>query len=138
MPLPPPGHKTNKTPEHPFMCRLKSKINKVNILMEQIFEIANCDLVVTDINKGVMDYEMNRKFAKKMEKLSKEFASMSIQISEVASSISDKVDAALDKKEVKQGIIFVEEVTEAKQKSDLANIDPGTKFETHFQIQTTY
>ena len=69
MPLPPSGRKTNKTPEHPFMCRLKSKINKVNILMEQIFEITNCDLVVMNINKGVMDYEMNRKFAKKMEKL---------------------------------------------------------------------
>ena len=72
------------------------------MLMEEIFEITNCDLVITDVNKGVMDYEMNCKFTKKMEKLSKEFASMSIRISEVASSISDKVDAALSKNDVKQ------------------------------------
>ena len=138
MPLPPPGRKKTKTLQHPFMSKLQSRIKKVNVLMEQIFENANCDLVITDVNKGVMDYEMNRKFTKKMEKLSKELASMSIRISEVASSISDKVDAALNKKDVKQGIIFIEEVTEQKQKSDLAKIHPRTKFKTHLRIKTEH
>ena len=66
--------------------------------MEQIFDIANCDLIVMDANKGIIDYKLNQKFAKKLDKLSKEFASLSVRISEVSSQILDKVDAALERK----------------------------------------
>ena len=115
MPLPPSGRKKVKPNKHLFMAKLQSCINKVNVLLEQIFDIANCDLIVTDANKGIMDYELNRKFAKKLNKLSKEFASMSGRISDVSSLISDKVDAALDRKDIKQGIVFWDEITDSKQ-----------------------
>ena len=56
----PPGHKKVKPNQHPFMAKIQSRINKVSNLMEQIFYIVNCDLIVTDANKGIMDYELNR------------------------------------------------------------------------------
>ena len=138
MPLPPPGCKKVKPNKHPFMAKLQSHINKVNILLEQIFDIANCDLIVTDANKGIMDYELNRKFAKKLDKLSKEFASMSGRISDVSSLISDKVDAALDHKDIKQGIVFWDEITDSKQKTVEAKNHPRTKFEMQLKIKTEH
>ena len=98
MPLPPPGRKKVKPNQHPFMAKIQSCINKVSNLMEQIFDIANCNLIVMDANKGIIDYKLNQKFAKKLDKLSKEFASLSVRISEVSSQILDKVDAALERK----------------------------------------
>ena len=138
MPLPPPGCESVKPNQHPFMAKLHSHIKKVNILMEQIFEIANCDLIVTDANKGIMDYELNHKFTKKLDKLSKEFASLSGRISDVSSLILDKVDAALDRKDIKQGIVFWNKITDSKQKSAEAKSHPCTKFETQLRIKTEH
>ena len=138
MPLPPPGCKKVKPNKHSFMVKLQSHINKVNILMEQIFNIANCDLIITDANKGIMDYELNCKFAKNLDKLSKEFASLSGRISDVSSLINDKVDAALDHKDIKQGIVFWDEITDSKQKSIEAKTHPRTKFEMQLKIKTEH
>ena len=63
---------------------------------------------------------------------------MSVRISEVSSQISDKVDAALDCKDIKQGIVFWDEITDPKQKSAEAKSHPHTKFETQFRIKTKH
>ena len=138
MPLPPPGCKKVKPNKYLFMVKLQSCINKVNILMGQIFNIANCDLIVMDANKGIMDCELNHKFTKKLDKLSKEFASLSDRISDVSSLISNKVDAALDHNDIKQGIVFWDEITDSKQKSVEVKTHPHTKFETQLRIKTEH
>ena len=120
------------------MAKIQSRIEKVSNLMEEIFDIANCDLIVMDTNKGIMDYELYWKFAKKLDKLSKEFASLTVRISEVSSQISDKVDAALDHKDIKQGIVFWDEITDSKQKSAEAKSHPCTKFEMQLRIKTEH
>ena len=77
-------------------------------------------------------------FAKKLDKLSKEFASMSGRISDVSSLICDKIDAALDCKDIKQGIVFWDKITDSKQKTVQAKTHPRTKFETQLKIKTEH
>ena len=58
MPLPPPRKKqkrvsgSRKQEVHPYIIKLNIKIGKLNKVLEQIYETANSDLVITDAASG--------------------------------------------------------------------------------------
>ena len=85
-----------------------------------------------------MDFEMNYKFAKKLESVSKKLTQLSNHVSQVAADITDKVDAAQDRKDIKQGIILVGDVTDPKDKCEEAKTNSRTKFVTDFRIKTEH
>ena len=53
---------------------------------------------------------------------------MSSHVSEVAAEITNKVDAARDCKDIKQGILLVDDITDPKKKCDKAKTNSRTKF----------
>ena len=144
MPLPPRKKKKGKLnrrfKSHPYMIKLQLKIAKMHKLMNQIYNVANCDMIVLDAASGNLDFKLNLKFAKKLEELSKSVVGMSTRLTEVAQEITDKVKAALDCKDIKQGILFMEEVTDPKQKSDMTKKHPRMKFvpSCDFRLKTEH
>ena len=81
-----------------------------------MLELADNDLLVADRETGLNDYNMNRRFADRLDALSKTFVSFSKRCSETANTIRDKVDAAEDNKAGIQDIVYLETVTDpAKQ-----------------------
>ena len=62
---------TEQADQHPYVIKLNIKLYKLDTLMNQIFEIADNNLILTDARTGLNDFSMNDLFAKKLDSLSK-------------------------------------------------------------------
>ena len=88
--------------------------------MNQIFDIADSNLILTDAQTGLNDFSMNESFAKKLDKLSKTVTGFATTIQEKATAIRDKIDKAIDTKENLREMICTGEVLDWYKKSDVA------------------
>ena len=111
--------------EHPFMAKMRTKKTKLSTVMNQIFDIANTDLVVFDRDCGLNDYSKNKKFADVLHDISKELIVLSKTCTDRATAIRDKISDAEDQKVQMQDIIFIQEVVKDADKDDIVrNRDP--------------
>ena len=84
--------------------------------MNQIFEIADNNLILTDARTGLNDFSMNDLFAKKLDSLSKYVTNFTTHIQDKATELRDKIDKAVDTKENLHEIIYAGEVLDWSKK----------------------
>ena len=107
--------------EHPFMYHLECKESMLHKLMNEIFYIADNDLLLSDKDSGENDYSMMLKFADKLDFFSQVLVRLSKRCTDHAQDIRDKVDAARDHKVYMQDIILdmdIEHSTTKHERSD--------------------
>ena len=66
--------------------------------MNQIYEIADSNLILTDARTGLNDFTMNELFAKKLDDVSKNVTGLAQRIQDKATELCDKIDKAIDTK----------------------------------------
>ena len=125
MPLPPPvSHKesTETVPQnvHPYVIKLDVKIRRIKHSLNNIFEIADSDLIVSDAKTGLNDFSINHQFADQLDNLSKVFNKVAEKITKKASKIRDKIEEAVETKRAIQPVHFLEEITDHDKKLDEA------------------
>ena len=106
--------------------------------MNQIFDIANTDLVVFDHDCGLNDYSKNKKFADVLDKISKELVVLSKTCTDSANKLCEKTEQAEDQKCSMQDIIFVQEVLKDSDKANVVHTrDPVRYKSSHiYNIKT--
>ena len=123
MPVPPAKkhHQpvTDMLEEHPYMIKLNIKLSKLNKQLLVIYDIADCDLILSDAWTGVNDFRVNETFTKKLEDVSKWLASLSKQVADKASSLHDKINKAVENKAQLQDCVYLGEVLEYLKQCDL-------------------
>ena len=81
---------TDMLEEHPYMIKLDIKLSKLNKQLLAIYDIADCNLILSDAWTGVNDFHVNKTFAKKLDDISKWLASLSKQVADKTSSLHEK------------------------------------------------
>ena len=131
MPLPPAGRKLKRNHpslQHPYSVKLDTRLSKLDALLNNIYDVADGNLLVSNTETGVTDFSINEKFAKKLKEASKRVAGLANRLSEKSALIIEKVDAARDRKVNMQDIVHIEDVTDYKKKSAQAKKASRTKF----------
>ena len=128
----------SKENSHPYVVKLNIQLSKLNCLLNKIYDLADNDLLMSNAKTGLNDYSISEKFMKKLEKTSKLVISMANHLTEKAAEIQEKIDNARDRKLIAGGVIFVEEVTNLKDKCPETRKNPRTKFvpSSDFRIKT--
>ena len=72
MPLPPAGKKkkakrNHPSVQHPYSIKLDCKLSKLDTLLNQIYDLADGNLLVSNVETGLTDFSINEKFARKLE-----------------------------------------------------------------------
>ena len=123
MPVPPAKKRhrpvTDMLEEHPYMIKLNIKLSKLNKQLLMIYDIAGCDLILSDAWTGVNDFHVNETFAKKLDDISKPLSSLSKQVADKASSLRDKIDKAVENKVQLQDCVYLGEVLEYSKQCNL-------------------
>ena len=133
MPLPLAGKKkkakrNHPSVQHPYSIKLDCKLSKLDTLLNQIYELADGNFLVSNAEIGLMDFSINEKFARKLEDTSKCVAGLANRLCEKATQIIEKCDEAHDRKVNMQDIILVGEVTDYKLKCPETKKRPQKKF----------
>ena len=110
---------TDMLEEHPYMIKLNIKLSQLKKQLLAIYDIANCDLILSDARTGVNDFHVNEQFAKKLDDISKRLASLSKQVTDKASSLHDSIDKAVDTKAQLQDCVYVGKVLEYSKQCDV-------------------
>ena len=105
--------------EHPYIIKLDIKMSKLNQQLLAIYDLADCDLILSDARTGLNDFHLNETFAKKLEDISKKLASLSKQVSDKAEAIRQKIDKAVENKAQLQDCVYVGEVLEYSKLCDV-------------------
>ena len=106
--------------EHPYMTKLRTKRTKLCEILNQIFDIADTDLVVFDWDTGLNDYNKNKKFADVLDDLSKQLVILSKTCTDRAAKLREKISDVEDQKRNIQDVIFVQEVVKDAEKAEIA------------------
>ena len=133
MPLPLAGKKkkakrNHPSVQHPYSIKLDCKLSKLDTLLNQIYDLADGNLLVSNAETGLTDFSINEKFARKLEDTSKRVAGLANRLCEKATQIIEKCDEARDRKVNMQDIILVGEITEYKLKCPETKKAPRKKF----------
>ena len=88
--------------------------------MNQIFEIADSNLILTDAKTGLNDFSMNEAFAKKLDSLSKNVTGLAKTIQDKAEALRAKIDKAIDTKENLREITYAGKVLDWSKKCQQA------------------
>ena len=141
MPLPPVERNTSKLPAqsetHPYIIKMEIKLTKMRQIMNNIFEIADSNLIITDAKSSLNDYTMNHAFADKLDNISKEVIGLSKCLTEKAAAIRTRVDRALDEKRRFEDVTFIRHVTNQMKKCDLAKEQDPQKIR-EFKLSEDY
>ena len=84
--------------------------------MNQIFDIADSNLILTDARTGLNDFSMNEAFAKKLDDLSKMVTGLATRIQDKATELRDKIDKAIKTKDNLREIVYAGEVLDWSKK----------------------
>ena len=101
---------TERSDQHPYVIKLNIMLYKLDCLMNQIYEIADSNLILTDARTGLNNFTMNELFAKKLDDISKHVTGLATRIQDKASELRDKIDKAIDTKENLREVIYAGEV----------------------------
>ena len=76
--------------------------------MNQICEIADSNLILTNAKTGLNNFSMNEAFAKKLDSLSKNVTGLAKTIQDKAEALRAKIDKAIDTKENLREIAYAD------------------------------
>ena len=88
--------------------------------MNQIYEIADSNLILTDACTSLNDFTMNELFAKKLDDVSKNVTGLAQRIQDKATALCDKIDKAIDTKENLCEVIYAGEVLDWSKNCTIA------------------
>ena len=77
--------------EHPYIQKIDAKLDKLHTLINGIFELADNDLIIADRDTGINDYDMQFKFAEKLDNISADLKKLIKDCSDQASLIREKI-----------------------------------------------
>ena len=101
--------------EHPHSVKLRSRKRKLVELMLKIYELADTDLLVSDMETGLNDYSKNLKFADELDDIAKHLIGLSTECTEKANVIRDKVATAKEDKRLIQDIVHIQDVIKVSE-----------------------
>ena len=97
--------------------------------MNDIFQLADNDLIVCDFDTGLNDYSKNLKFADNLDVISKELTMLSKECSDKANAIRDRIAQAKEDKCLIQDIVFQTEIVKDAEKCDeITKIRPSVNY----------
>ena len=102
--------------EHPYSQKMDAKLDKIETLLSGLLEIAQNDVIVANHDTGINDYDMQYKFASKLEELGKRFVTLSKDLSDQANLVRDNIHQYQDQKNIFQECYFVEEIMKTGDK----------------------
>ena len=102
--------------EHPHNIKLRTRKRKLSELMVKIFNLADTDMIVCDVESGLNDYSKNLKFADELDDISKHLVSLSQECSVKANEIRQKVANAKEDKRLIQKIVHLHDVVKESEK----------------------
>ena len=112
--------------EHPYIAQLERKESLLHKVMNDIFYLADNDLLLTDKDSGENDYSMTLKFAHKLDYIAEILTGLSSNCTEHAKRIHDTVDDARDQKVQMQEVIpdvqLVDNITKMERSDELKEI----------------
>ena len=92
---------------HPYIFKFNTYERKVQQILGRMFDIANNDLLISNRDSGINDFDMNYQFADCLEETAKLMVDMSKNCSQKAKLICEKVENAQDKKHRSQDAYYV-------------------------------
>ena len=125
---------------HPYSIKINTKLSKLDAVLHSIYELVDGNLLVSNAETGLTNFSINECFAKKLEEASKHVAGLANSFSEKGVLVSQKLDEARDWKVNLQDMLFVEEITDYKQKCPETRKNPHVKFvpSQDFRIKTEW
>ena len=125
---------------HPYVIKIDLKLQQLDRLANKIFDIADCNLLLTNEKTGDATYDLNLQLADKLDKASTIVKGLATRIAEKATSIRDKVAKVIDEKTQSEDIHLVGVMpptkkikTEVLSESDDENTPPKDKRDAHFR-----
>ena len=112
----PARKRTKRELEHPYIQKIDAKLDKLHTLINGIFELADNDLIIANRDTGINDYDMQFKFAEKLDNIGADLKKLIKDCSDQASLIREKIYKFQDQKHSLQDTYFVEEITKVSQK----------------------
>ena len=100
-------HGDREKPIHPYILKFNAYERKLQKLLGRMFDIANNDLLISNRDSGINDFDMNYQFADHLEQTSKLMVDMSKNCSQKAKLIREKVENAEDTKLHSQDAYYV-------------------------------
>ena len=86
------------------------------MLLNGIFELASNDMIVANKDSGINNYDMQYKFADKLEEVRKYFAKLNKDCADEAVKVRERIQVFQDNKNVLQESYFVQEIVKESQK----------------------
>ena len=125
---------------HPYVIKMELKMQQLDKLVNKIYDIADCNMVVTNDKTGDASYDLNLQFADKLDNISTIVSGLGKRIAEKATSIRAKVASELENKNYSREIQFIGEIEPSKKRiktealsSDDENAPPTDKRDGHFR-----
>ena len=104
---------------HPLVEHLEYKEAALEVLMQSIFEICNCDYLISTCATDSSDMRLNLSFANRLDLLSTNLVGLSQNCKDAANDIQQKVRDAEDRKIAAEGILEI-----SKRVENLEDKDP--------------
>ena len=112
-----PAQKCQKhEPEHPYIQKIDAKLDKLHTLINGIFQLADNNLIIAGRDTGINNYDMQFKFAEKLDNIGADLKQLIKDCSDKATEVRSKIFQFQDHKHSLQDSYFVEEITKASQK----------------------
>ena len=92
---------------HPYVIKLDIKMQQLDRLVNKIYEIADCNMILTNESTGECKFELNSHFADKLDSVSTIVVGLGKQIAEKATSVREKIESVIDQKRDMQEIQFI-------------------------------
>ena len=99
--------------EHPYIQKIDAKLDKLHTLINGIFQLADNDMIIADRDTGINDYDMQVKFAEKLDNIGADLKQLIKDCSDKATEVRSKIFQFQDHKHTLQDSYFVEEITKA-------------------------
>ena len=103
---------------HPLVERLEYKEAALEVLMQSIFEICNCDYLISTCATDSSDMRLNLSFANRLDTLATTLVGLSKNCKDAAKDIRDKVRDLEDRKIAAEGILEIAKRVENFQDKD--------------------
>ena len=101
---------------HPYVIKMQLKMQQLDKLVNKIYDIADCNMVLTNDKTGDASYDLNLQFADKLDNISTIVSGLGKRIAEKATSIRAKVASELENKNNSREIQFIGEIEPSKKR----------------------
>ena len=102
--------------QHPYTLKLQTRKCKLRDIMLKIFQLADSDMIVCDVETGLNDYTKNLKFADELDDITKHLICLSQECTEKANMVRDHIEQAQEDKHLVQDIVYLEEIMKPSEK----------------------